>query len=507
LGGVAVIEIELKFQVPAAQHAAVQRALSTATAGTTRLRARYFDTPDRRLARAGLALRLRKEGRRWLQTLKGAGDDALQRLEHEVALEPQVGVPGIDPERHAGTAAGTELATALGDGAPELKPVFETDVRRMHRRLRRGGASVEVALDVGVIRAGTAQQPLCEIEFELKSGQVDGLLALAARWANRHALWLDVRSKAERGDLLARGLQASPPSTARRPALDDSMSADAALRAIVRSCLAQILPNVSALAADCGTPEHLHQARVGLRRLDTALREFGDWSTAVDAAWQPALRAQFAPLGRARDVDALNAWLTPELQAAGAPMAELPAGASHDETRAALRDPAATLLLLELTGFAQPAPGTDDTAATQASSRPAELAASRLSRLHRQVKKEGAAFVSLDDATRHRTRRRLKRLRYSLEFVASLYPDKPLQRYLARLRPAQEVLGRYNDAAVAEAAFRHLLAHDARAWFALGWLAGQRARWLQDAAQALEALGRAEPCWPTSNKARRRGNN
>jgi hypothetical protein len=65
-------------------------------------------------------------------------------------------------------------------------------------------------------------------------------------------------------------------------------------------------------------------------------------------------------------------------------------------------------------------------------------------------------------------------------------------------------LGRYNDAAVADAAFRQVLAHDARAWFALGWLAAQRARLLHDAAQTLEALGRTDPCWPKARKVRDR---
>ncbi|HRH86792.1 MAG TPA: CYTH domain-containing protein, partial [Rubrivivax sp.] len=77
-------EVELKFQVPPDRAVALQRAVATASAVRVGLRARYFDTADRRLAAAGLALRVRKEGRRWVQTLKGAGAGIWQRLEHEV---------------------------------------------------------------------------------------------------------------------------------------------------------------------------------------------------------------------------------------------------------------------------------------------------------------------------------------------------------------------------------------------------------------------------------------
>ncbi|MCA3861299.1 MAG: CYTH domain-containing protein, partial [Burkholderia sp.] len=57
------METELKFRIPAAALAGVRRAVATASAQRTPLAAVYFDTADRRLAAAGLALRLRREGR------------------------------------------------------------------------------------------------------------------------------------------------------------------------------------------------------------------------------------------------------------------------------------------------------------------------------------------------------------------------------------------------------------------------------------------------------------
>ncbi len=73
-------EVELKLRIPAAaadrvlRHPAVAD-LKRARARTTKLKSVYFDTPDRRLAGAGVALRLRQAGRDWLQTVKGPATD------------------------------------------------------------------------------------------------------------------------------------------------------------------------------------------------------------------------------------------------------------------------------------------------------------------------------------------------------------------------------------------------------------------------------------------------
>jgi inorganic triphosphatase YgiF len=489
--GPCVFETELKFQIPPEQRDAVRRALATSTARQVRLRAKYLDTPDRRLAAAGLALRLRQEDRRWLQTLKGRGDGLLERLEHEVVVPGSVRTPAVlDLARHAGTPVCDALMRALGpDGAAALQPIFETHVRRTVRVVRSGGALVEVALDLGEIRAGDSAVPICEIEFELQRGPLVGLIDLARRWAGRHALWLDVRTKAERGDRLARGVTHGAPETARASPLLATQSADAALRAIVATCLAHILPNAADVMAGVGGPEHLHQARVGLRRLRTALRLYGDWSTEVDPAWSQALADLFGRLGAARDRDALAASLLPALRSAGAPMAELPSVDEGDEPAQALRG--ASALWLALMAFTR---GSAQ-AGGEASVSMAERARAPLKRLHRSLADDAARFMTLDDVSRHRARKRLKRLRYGVEFAAPLFGGKAVKGYLSRLKPAQEALGELNDLVVAESAFRAQVEGDSRAWFALGWIAAQRLRLLQQAAQALRKLSKAPKFW------------
>ena len=297
-----------------------------------------------------------------------------------------------------------------------------------------------------------------------------------------------VTSKADPGKLLAHGLKVSPAVQAQAPQLADTMSPDRALRLIVASCLDHILPNAAVVAAGAGAPEHLHQARVGLRRLRTALKVFGHWSGDVQPEWEAQARALFARLGATRDSDVMVATLLPQLQAAGAPaglvleMADT--GSINDDSAAALREAAIGTLWAQLTCFAHgepvdPAAGSHLTLST--------LALPVVERLQRRLLDDASNFALLDDVQRHSTRKRIKRLRYTLEFIGSLFRRKALRRCLDRLQPVQTALGDYNDLVVAEAACRAWADRDTRAWFAVGWCAARRAEALSHATAALAA--------------------
>jgi inorganic triphosphatase YgiF len=269
------METELKFQVPADRRALLERAVATKDAQTTRLQAVYLETTGQHLAQAGLALRLRKEGRGWVQTLKGRGDGLVNRLEHEVPLPPQSGVPKLDLQRHAGTPAGDRLAAALPPDAV-LQPLYRTDVSRLHRRVRFEGAVVEVAYDRGCLSAGegAAQRKLAvnEIEFELISGPPVKLPALALRWVEKHGLVWDSRTKSERGMRLALGQPHGPAVNVHLP---PRRAADAALpagHAALQAALAQAVANAAELAEGLGGLEHLQALRAALRRMPEALR-------------------------------------------------------------------------------------------------------------------------------------------------------------------------------------------------------------------------------------------
>jgi inorganic triphosphatase YgiF len=484
-------EIELKFQVPAASAAAVRRAVATPTAQRTRMQAVYADTADGRLAAAGLALRLRREGERWVQTLKGRGDDLMHRLEHELALPAGHGEPQLDPTRHAGTAAGQALAAVL-QGA-ELLPQYRTDIQRLHRVLRHAGSQVEIAFDEGCILAGERSLPVCELEFELKAGSPAALVELASRWALRHGLWLDVRTKSERGHRLARCLDRVPPvRAAALPAVSLS-DRQGCFKAMLVSTLAHALPNAAEIAEGIGAPEHLHQLRVALRRLRTALRMFADWSPdpaaamALEAAWRPC----FQQLGEVRDVDAVEAAFGPALAAAGAPpkSASMPAVES-DDPGALLRDPVFTQQVLATLRLVHNTPPPWQAAEPELRDAAAEV----LRQAWRAVHRDSKGFAQASIEIQHRLRRRVKRLRYACEFLQSLFPGRPTERALKAMRSALEALGHWNDLQVARALCQARDA-DAHAWFALGWLAARQPAQLERCVEALEALDRAPRFW------------
>lgn len=492
-------EIELKLQVPPERRSAVLKEVAGRTAAAPlRLQAAYFDTPDRALARAGLAFRLRREGRRWVQTLKGAGADGITRFEHEVPRPGRTAVlPAPDVALHAGTSAGDRLQALLAD-APDatLTCTYRTDIRRVRRTLRTREGSVELAFDEGTIEAGGRRLPVLELEIELVRGSPQVLLAVARRWIERHGLWIDVRSKAERGDLLARDEAMAPERKAAATALDATMDLAAGRRAVLRNCLDQVIVNASQVADGRHGDEHVHQLRVGLRRLRTALRLFdaGDLAPLGESA-----AALFRQLGAARDLAAVAGPLQAELQQALAAVGldlqapALPAAVDAVDPVAAVRAPAAQVLLLDLLAAVQPPPAVPE--APDAAPPLRAVLARRLNRWHRQVAADAPRWATLDDEARHALRKRAKRLRYAVEFSAALFDAKRVQRYLKPLRELQERLGALNDVAVGLAGYRDARRDDPRDLFALGWLAARRERLAADCRPALRAVAKAQRFW------------
>jgi inorganic triphosphatase YgiF len=168
------VEREIKLSLPSA-HVDAARALLTELAGrdgrTITLVNIYFDTPERTLARAKSALRLRRTPDGWLQTLKfggGAQQGVHSRHEWEMA------VAGEAFEFDALLTACNDPAAvaALREAAPRVEPLFRTDFTRTLWPLDWHGTAIEAALDVGevsaVVEGETRRVPIREIELELK---------------------------------------------------------------------------------------------------------------------------------------------------------------------------------------------------------------------------------------------------------------------------------------------------------------------------------------------------
>lgn len=189
------VERELKLHVLKESRQAVEAMVNTAEAEHIHLRAFYFDTHDRELARAGVALRLRQEPEGWVQTIKLAGEDALSKIELN-HLRPE---PTLDLNVY--TASPAEAIFKQLKSA--LITRFETDIHRTLRLQETAHGLIELAYDIGFIRSGMLALPVCELELELKTGQAVAIFDLAEDWQQQHRFILDFRSKAERGDALA----------------------------------------------------------------------------------------------------------------------------------------------------------------------------------------------------------------------------------------------------------------------------------------------------------------
>ncbi|MGM9482849.1 CYTH and CHAD domain-containing protein [Roseateles sp. NT4] len=481
------VEIELKFLVPAAARAALVAELTAR--GTPRrvsLIDAYFDTPDRQLARAGLAWRMRREGRRWVQGLKSAGAGALERFEHEVE-RPDA---SLDPQAHAETAPGRRLLE-LHSEAVGLR--FQLQQRRLMRCVRTRGAAVDIALDEGRLTAGTVVHKLCEIEFELVSGSPVAMLGLVERWRHRFGLLYDPHNKAERGHALAAGSAHPPLRKARTPRYDEDASPLEAFGAVVDECLAHVGRNAIGLAE--GDPElrtgHVHQMRVAIRRLRSALRAFRGWVAEPPADLVDGLRQLFAELGKARDRDVLGSGVAAELQRAGAPPLVLPGDAGATDLCALIRSDAIQRLLLAwITWRAglQPLHTPLDAPPDPLK----RLARKRLRRWHKALVDGCHRFDELEPTALHSLRKHAKRQRYALEFFAPLLPHKATARHLQALAGAQQALGEINDLVVARDRYQALVASDPAAWFAVGWLTARLAEAREKARDELDHLAAVE---------------
>lgn len=497
-------EFELKLEIPPARLVSVEAALRRGMTRTQRLRARYFDTADGALAAQGVVLRLRKEGRHWVQTAKAPGSRPLERLEHNVALGSQT-APLPDLSRHDGTPVGEHIRQALkrqpDTAALDLTLVYQTDMVRLTRTVRARGALVELALDQGHITAGDRTLPVRELELELKQGPATGAVALATTWCLRHGLWLSSVSKSLKGQRLALGQDFGAAVGAEAPRFPRHACGREVAAAVVAACLDQVLANTSDVAAGCSAEENIHQLRVGLRRLRTALQELealaGGWGDQGEA-WKAALASVFRELGQHRDRDYLLGKLQGQIEAAGGPpldwqetLGALPS------TAESVRAPAFQQALLGLIGFVHAAPGEGASAPNDTpDTSPKKFLRKRLAKLHKQVLVQGGQFTALPEAEQHALRKRAKRLRYLAEFAQPLFAKRKAAAYLAALKPLQDALGIYHDEVAALQVWQALSGHDPRALFGAGWLSARREVHVQACQQACDLLARqAKPFW------------
>ena len=219
-------EIELKFGVPPARAGAIDAALRRAQARRLAIESRYFDTPDRRLAEAGLSLRLRRSAGLWEQTLKAPADGLGERLEETVLRPGRWGSEGppLDPSLHDDTAAGKRLREVMaegGDGAGRARAGA-----RLHGRCAAASRSTPTAAGSRWPSTAARSTPAppwrrcARSSTSSRAATPARCVAFGKDGVREHGLWLSTLSKAARGDRLARGETAGPPVKAKPPVLE-----------------------------------------------------------------------------------------------------------------------------------------------------------------------------------------------------------------------------------------------------------------------------------------------
>jgi len=462
-------ELELKFllDAPGEKRLRAQPArvgLDADRARTATLRTIYFDTPDQRLRAGGIAVRLRRKGRGWTQTVK-----ASRRLKAGVSETREVDsrAPGgrLDLAAIPDEAVRAEILGRIDGGV--LEPVFETRMRRTTRILNLPDqGQVELAIDVGEIVAGERAAELREAELELVEGAPAALFEAARRLFPEGGIAFSNRSKAERGFLLAdEGRVVDPPAprNAETVALRPGQAVEHAARDILLECLEQIAANMVAVEAS-DDPEGPHQLRVGLRRLRSAFRLFkGQLGGPTMAALNAEARWLGRETGQLRDLDVvLSEMLASEDDERDPGFTALRAAveARRAPVRARIvevvRSARAQAFLIDLAEFVETRGWLvrDDHAQTARLAMPVETAAAAAleKRMHK-ASKLGKRIESLSVEERHELRKRLKKLRYGVEFFAPLFKAKKVKPFLKRLKKLQTMFGDLNDAAMAEALF------------------------------------------------------
>ena len=480
---------------------------SAPLASRTRLVSTYYDTPDHALARRGSSLRVRRHGRKFVQTVKSAaspGDSGLARGEWEDR------VAGERPDPKA-AQTGPFLSPEI---AKQLRPLFRTEVSRLTIPLSPEPATrIEAAIDRGRIRDGadTPPEPISEVELELKSGAPSALYDVALKLLHVAPLRLERRSKAERGYLLAaREERAVKAVHAATIDLHPGLTGEAVLRRIGRACLDHLLRNEDAALA--GDPEGIHQMRVAVRRLRAILSAFAPLLPREQRRWASNEMRWFADeLGEARNLDVFASALLQPARAALpiaseferlALAAERRRRAAHAGVVKAISSTRYTEALLALLRWLD---GDDwHLAGAEELREPIEiLAPALLDRCRAQAEKRAKHFARQSPKKRHRLRIVLKKLRYAAELLGGLYDAAASRHFIQRLKRLQDELGDANDlrvghdivASLAPRGGRHStgIAHAGQR--VLAWHKRRIAKNEPNLRRHLDELLAAEPFW------------
>jgi triphosphatase len=448
---------------------------------------RYLDTDDWRFHRAGYTLRMRRKGRRkaefTLKALDSAGPGPRRR--REITEVADADSPGAVLD--APGSVGTRVRAVAG-----TRPLHELFQVRTHRRTfdftGAEGPIGQLALDETTIRSSEGGPParLRRVEVEVPAVAESAAAPIVESMRTACALQPGALSKFELG-MLSAGLTGPPEPDFGSTEMNPSMSLGEVAFAVLRRQFAELVSQESGTRLG-DDPEALHDMRVASRRLRAALSLFRMALPVRLNRLRDELGWVGGALGAVRDLDVqleeLDGWLTDLPESDRGPLAALRSlleeqrGAARAELLAVLDSPRYERLVRSF-GQALRAGPLRRSAVSRA---PALAAAPDLvGKRFRSVRKAGKALDETSSPTEYHTlRKRAKRFRYALEFVADVYPDRT-KRLVKRLVAVQDILGDHQDANVAVQRLRALVTDRGRdlppqTVFAMGEIAERYAR-------------------------------
>ena len=487
-------ETELKLSLAAEDiPRLIQHPLLATAPRRLKLHNTIFDTAELALTQKKVAVRERRVLRKTLLTVKTAHRSE-GGISHRSEWEAPTTPGSFDFSTLIDDAA---MAESLSQIAPQLVPIFTTDFSRRFWTLDFRRAKIEVALDLGTVRVQrddlTREQPICELELELKEGNPTTLFALARLLSRQVRLHPADDSKAARGYALFLD-QKKTPKKADTLSIEEGDTTVAVFLKIARSCVTQLQANESGILSP-QDEEYVHQARVALRRLRTALRLFNEALPAGFAdRWSNAWRDVAQELGNARNWDVFCSEQLPLLDQDLGDHPDLLALrtfaaskrlAAHEAAKACMTSKAYSLNLIS---FCEALMNLKD------SEEPIRAYATKaLKRRHKKFITGAKLAHTLNAEQRHEVRIDLKKLRYTLDFFESLYPKKRVQAFARSLASTQELLGHMNDLVTAEMlmAEREPKVADAP----IAWAKGRMSAYLDMLPAALKPVIQADTPW------------
>jgi len=236
-----------------------------------------------------------------------------------------------------------------------------------------------------------------------------------------------------------------------RPVLAAKATAGEAFVAHARAALEQVGANADG-AASGRDPEYLHQLRVGVRRLRTALRAFRGLlrrrrADAMERPW----RSMMQTLGSARDWDVFFHSLPDgELRR----IARKRRNQAQRLSRQLVKSPRFGNAARRSFAWTQAHP-------FRRRADPAEplreFAGRSLERLHEALRRSATDIDWRDAARRHRVRIRVKRMRYGCDALGSAFRQRSARSFLEQLRRLQDILGEMNDLSVQRRLLRRMV--------------------------------------------------